>query len=105
MKQSKIINEYGFEKLGIHENEVFEQEAEVARELICRWGMVAAEVDGEDSSGRAKFRLQTPEELVDRAFQTARMFMSAARATELVHVLPDVDQWIKESGDRKSLKS
>jgi hypothetical protein len=48
-----------------------------AREFISRWGMVAAVPDGEDSSGRAKVRLSTPEELVVRAFETAELFHKA----------------------------
>lgn len=45
--------------------------AQIAFALIERWGMIAAMPDGEDSAGRQKFRLQTPEELVARAFTVA----------------------------------
>jgi hypothetical protein len=50
-------------------------EADFAESLIARWGMVAAIPDGEDSQGRSRLRLQTPQELIDRAFEVARIFM------------------------------
>ena len=48
-------------------------EAHLATEIVIRWGMVAATPDGEDSSGRAKVRLLTPEELIERACETAHL--------------------------------
>jgi len=46
-----------------------------ALSCIERWGMVAGVPDGEDTSGRSKLRLATPDELVDRAAAiTAKMF-------------------------------
>ncbi len=44
-------------------------------QLIERWGIVAAAPDGEDSAGRVKVRLATPEEIVARACQTAQIAM------------------------------
>lgn len=52
-------------------------EGEMARELVVRWGSVAAVPDGEDSAGRSQVRLQTPEELVDRAIRTAQYLCEA----------------------------
>ena len=51
--------------------------ARLALDMIERWGGVAAEIDGEDSAGRSKVRLQTPQELVDRACSTAALAMAA----------------------------
>ena len=48
-------------------------EAHLATEIVIRWGMVAATPDGEDSSGRAKVRLLTPQELIERACETAQL--------------------------------
>ena len=48
-------------------------EAIMAIELLGRWGMVAAMPDGEDSTGRQQMRLQTPDELVTRAVEVARL--------------------------------
>ena len=62
-----------------------EQEAILAMSLIERWGMVAGQPDGEDSAGRSKLRLSTPEELVDRAFIVARMAFSRAREDDLIY--------------------
>ena len=44
--------------------------AKLAAEFCLRWGMVAGVPDGEDSSGRQKLRLATPDELIDRAVTT-----------------------------------
>jgi hypothetical protein len=47
--------------------------ARFAAEFINRWGAVAAIPDGEDSVGRQQMRLATPEELVERACETAEL--------------------------------
>ena len=61
--------------------------AQLAASLIERWGMVAGEVDGEDSTGRAKGRLQTPDELVTRACDTAeRLYAELERRDWLVDI-------------------
>ncbi len=43
----------------------------IALEMVIRWGAVAGSPDGEDSAGRAKTRVQTPAEVVERACETA----------------------------------
>lgn len=48
-----------------------ESRARFAMECIIKWGMVAAEADGEDSAGRQKLRTLTPEEVARKACQTA----------------------------------
>ena len=45
--------------------------AKIALEIANRWGCVAAMPDGEDSAGRSKLRMQTPDEIAARAFDTA----------------------------------
>lgn len=50
----------------------------IAQEMILRWGMVAGAPDAEDSAGRAKLRLQSPEELIERACSTAQIFWDEA---------------------------
>lgn len=65
-----------FDKYGqVHHNEtaVTNFVAATAAEMVNRWGMVAAEPAGEDSAGRAKLRLATPAELVDRAVRVAEL--------------------------------
>lgn len=68
----------------IHHLLVHDQVAETALQMMSRWGTVAAIPDGEDSSGRSKLRLQTPEELTEYAFAAAEAFWK--RAHELGHV-------------------
>lgn len=55
-------------------------EAHFAAVCIEKWGMVAGMPDGEDSAGRARIRLATPEEVVERAMTVAELFYRAARA-------------------------
>lgn len=49
--------------------------ANFSMSMIEKWGGVAAVPDGEDSRGRQKLRLQTPEELVKRACDTASLLI------------------------------
>lgn len=55
----------------VHETECPNFEAKLAISLLEKWGMVAAEPDGEDSARRAKLRLSTPQELAVRACNVA----------------------------------
>lgn len=57
----------------VHDAQVPQPMAQFAMQLIDRWGMIAAAPDGEDSTGRAKFRLLEPHEVVTRACQTAQI--------------------------------
>ena len=45
--------------------------AKFAMALSERWGIVACEIDGEDSAGRSKLRRLTPDELAQTACETA----------------------------------
>jgi hypothetical protein len=45
--------------------------AELAMKLAESWGMIAGIPDGVDDAGRQKLRLMTPDEVVERATQTA----------------------------------
>lgn len=66
--------------------------AKVAIEFITKWGMVAAVEDGEDSAGRQKLRLATPEELVDRAVITAKLLYERLEAEgELIDTSAGLD--------------
>ena len=40
--------------------------------------MVAAQDDGEDSAGRHKLKLMSPEDVIDRAFKTAELACAKA---------------------------
>jgi hypothetical protein len=60
-----------------HERFQLDIRARIALGLIERWGQVAGEIDGEDSAGRAKLRLATPAEVVNRACDCAQGAMDA----------------------------
>jgi hypothetical protein len=48
----------------------------IAKEMVLRWGMAAAVENGEDSAGRQRIRTATPEELVQRACNTAELLVA-----------------------------
>ena len=64
---------------------VFELRAAMAWELVVRYGSVAGKLDGEDTHGRARLGLQTPEELVERCFKIADLYVDTAEARGLLH--------------------
>lgn len=55
----------------VHNKYMPNPKAMFAMDLMKHVGIVLGEPDGEDSAGRAKFRLATPEELVARAVAIA----------------------------------
>ena len=63
-----------FEEQGVmlHDTEIMSQEARAVLSFLEKWGMVAAEDAGEDSAGRARLRLLSEREVVDRAMSMAR---------------------------------
>jgi len=61
----------GYDLQMIHSTKALQSVARLACALIERWGLVAGEIDGEDSAGRSKLRRLTPEELVKDACATA----------------------------------
>ncbi len=68
----KIISQYeDTPRIALHETDHPHFEARLAIALLEKWGLVAGESDGEDSSGRAKLRLSTPKELALRACEVA----------------------------------
>jgi len=84
MIESKMLasgEKYYLKTCLMHNTEVAEDEARLAFSLIERWGMISGVDDGEDSAGRAKIRLATPEELVARAFECAKLSLQANSTT------------------------
>jgi hypothetical protein len=72
MMQLKIARQFDdVPRLIVHETECQNFEARLTVSLLEKWGMVAAEPDGEDSAGRAKLRLSTATELAQRACNVA----------------------------------
>ncbi len=62
--------------------------ARLATLMVEKWGTVAAEPDGEDSSGRAKVRLATADELVTRAVDVAEALVAKLRERGHVYKTP-----------------
>jgi len=90
MIKSSLVDKYEVKKMVmIHQTELLEDEARLAMTMMEKWGMVAAIEDGEDTAGRQKLRLLTPEELVYRSFETAKLAMIYARTNDLVHTSVD----------------
>lgn len=56
---------------GIHSTRMFYSVADMAVEFAKHFAIVAATPDGEDSAGRAKLRLSTPAEVVQRSCDIA----------------------------------
>lgn len=77
-------------KLVFHHAQHPGQEGSLAVELVARWGTVAAIPDGEDSAGRAKLRLQTPDELAERAVATSVALFRRLREAGLLVDCPRV---------------
>ena len=63
--------------------------AQLATVLLEKWALVAGIPDGEDSAGRQKMRLPTPEELVDRACVIADEAVSAFERRGWLLELPE----------------
>lgn len=66
--------------------------ARLAVILIEKWGMVAGKVDGEDSAGRSKLELQTPEEVVARACETSERAWAEFEKRGWVFRLPSYEE-------------
>lgn len=86
----------------IHKAEVLGPEAAFAMELCGRWALVAAMPDGEDTAGRQKLRLPTPEELTARTMEIAKSLFGAMRAEgwTLPVPLPLVDVKAQEAEEK-----
>lgn len=60
-----------------HMRKIPDQRALFAMTCIEKWGLVAAEIEGEDSAGRAKVRRMTPDEIVTHAVAVAQKAFTA----------------------------
>ena len=63
-----------------------ELRARVALTLIEKWGTISAQPDGEDSSGRQKWKCEPPQDLVNRCFSIAELFVMTG--VSLGYILP-----------------
>ena len=88
---AKRVNRYDEKALIVEQSEAVGVEAAYAMRLIEQHAMVAGETDGEDSQGRQKLRVQTPEELVARSFAIAELaFTEARRRGWMIAIPPSV---------------
>ena len=64
-------------------------QAQWALQFLERWGLVAGEDGGEDSQGRAKYRLQAPDEAVQRACAIAEKLYEEFERRDWLLEVPD----------------
>lgn len=87
----------------MHSSRSYGDEAKFAMACVERWGMVAGMPDGEDSSGRAKLRLATPDELVNRACDLAARLSDEFSQRGWIGAVPsieDLHEALKDVEDR-----
>lgn len=65
---------------------LLEARAEIALKLLDHFGVVAGTNEGEDSAGRSKLILQTPEEVVKRCFNIAELFIAEAETRNAIRL-------------------
>jgi hypothetical protein len=94
--KTKIINPKlmvmkGFDGLRYvrHETDSLTMKARLAVNMVEKWGMVAGIEDGEDGSNRAKFRLATPDELVERAISVTEKLFDKLNENKWIEQIPD----------------
>lgn len=102
MRQYKVLDRYEDRKeLFVHETENLDRVGEIAFDLIRTNGFLTGCPDGEDSQGRAKMKLLSPEDLVDRAFAIAETFMSVAKDREHIVTAPDISAFVKDKAKKQ----
>jgi hypothetical protein len=100
--QFAITEDYGknsLKQLRIHDDEIMNQEARFACALIERWGIVAGEVEGEDSAGRSVCRNATPAEVVARACSIAETALGEFRKRGWMFKGPDISELLRKTDD------
>lgn len=76
----------------LHKRQILNTEADFAFHFIERWGMVGALPDGEDSAGRQKLRVATPEELVVRATEMAATLWAEFEKRGWIEEVPSIEE-------------
>ncbi len=84
----------------IQNTSVVDLPAEWALEIAGSWGAVAGHPDGEDSAGRAKLRLMTADELVERSCEVAEKLLAAFQARNWMIDVPDPKPPIEDDEDK-----
>jgi hypothetical protein len=98
-KESRVVSHYQERNtIETWETTRLELTAELAWNLLVRWGMVSAKEDGEDTAGRQKLVLTPPADTVTRAFDIAEQFMSECQKRNYIHTSPSLLS-MKETSD------
>jgi hypothetical protein len=85
----------------IHTKEGLNTEATYAMHLAERFALISAEDDGEDSAGRQKLRLATPEEVVERACNIAGLMFVTFRKLNWVLPIDDYKTIVERIAKQK----
>jgi hypothetical protein len=70
--------------LGLDNSIILEMRARLAWKMIDHYGIVSCATDKEDSQGRARLDLLSPEQVVNRAFAIADVFVSRCEEREAI---------------------
>jgi len=70
---------------------VFTLEAKIAVNLVEKWGLAAAENNGEDSSGRGTLRILSAAEMVAKACNVAELLSEEIEKRGWMVVAPTID--------------
>ncbi len=84
-----IADRYKLREPIVYNKLCFGMEAKIAIEMVQHWGMIMAMPDREDSAGRQKLRQMTPEELVQRACESAEKLIKEFEKREWLLKLPE----------------
>lgn len=97
-------HDYGSKQVKVFQTEMPNAEAQFAMALVERFGLIAAEPDGEDSSGRQKGQVMPVAAVVARAFDLAQASFDAARERGWMVTLPDLNEINAESDKKRAAK-
>jgi hypothetical protein len=68
------------------------EQAKMAFHLAEKLGMAAAKQDGEDSAGRQKLKLLTPEEVAERAISIVEHLWVAFQVKDWILPIPEIER-------------
>lgn len=95
---------YGDKKVVMFHTEAPNYEGQLALELLNRFGLIAAEPDGEDSGGRQKQKLLPVETAVARCFDLAHEAVRVLHERGLMVALPDLNEINAQEDSKRAAK-
>lgn len=90
MEAKVIQTRWGTNEVRLVKTWVPNETGELAIQFATHFGMVAAKIEGEDSGGRSKMELQSPDEVVDRACEMAELLVARLKKKNWIIDLPDL---------------